>query len=202
MKNNKICEYGCGSEANYQLKNKKWCCSKSHNSCPNIKEKNSNGLKNAYKEGRKNCNHFNGKRGWSKGELLLNIDEIFKKGSLYTGETLKKYIDYYELKEYKCEICDNDGEWLNRILVLEIDHIDGDRTNNELINLRYLCPNCHSQTDTFRGRNINNGKKKVTDNQLILALKNENNIRQALIKVKLAPKGGNYKRAKKLLNEM
>jgi hypothetical protein len=35
----------------------------------------------------------------------------------------------------------------------QVDHIDGDSTNNKLVNLRLLCPNCHSQTDTFAGRN-------------------------------------------------
>jgi len=73
-------------------------------------------------------------------------------------------------------------------LILELDHIDGNRTNNELNNLRFLCPNCHSQTLTFRGRNINNGKQK--------------NIRQALLKVGLSPKGGNYQRVKMLINNM
>lgn len=39
----------------------------------------------------------------------------------------------------------------------ELDHIDGNRTNHLLENLRILCPNCHSQTNTFRGKNIKNG---------------------------------------------
>jgi len=64
--------------------------------------------------------------------------------------------------------------------------------------LRLLCPNCHSQTDTWRGRNINKGDKKVSDEDLINALKECANIRQALIKVGLAAKGANYIRAKKL----
>lgn len=44
--------------------------------------------------------------------------------------------------------------WHRRPIPLELDHIDGDRSNNRLENLRLLCPNCHAQTDTYRGRNI------------------------------------------------
>lgn len=55
--------------------------------------------------------------------------------------------------EYKCACCGNTGEWNGRPLVLQLDHINGDNCDNRLENLRFLCPNCHSQTDTFAGRN-------------------------------------------------
>lgn len=48
----------------------------------------------------------------------------------------------------KCSIC-SISNWQNKELTLQIDHIDGDRKNNNLSNLRLLCPNCHSQTDTY-----------------------------------------------------
>lgn len=53
-------------------------------------------------------------------------------------------------------ICDNCGlsEWLGLPIPLELDHIDGDRENNQLTNIRLLCPNCHALTPTYRGRNI------------------------------------------------
>lgn len=55
--------------------------------------------------------------------------------------------------ETRCASCGLD-EWLGRPIPLQLDHIDGDRTNNLLENLRLLCPTCHALTDTYCGRNI------------------------------------------------
>jgi hypothetical protein len=52
-------------------------------------------------------------------------------------------------------ICSECGisEWNGKSISLELDHVDGVRTNHKLENLRLLCPNCHSQTDTYRSKN-------------------------------------------------
>ncbi|MEU1435743.1 HNH endonuclease signature motif containing protein [Streptomyces sp. NPDC005786] len=52
----------------------------------------------------------------------------------------------------ECARCGTDETWRGNRLVLEVDHIDGDRLNNRQENLRYLCPSCHSQTGTFSKR--------------------------------------------------
>ena len=56
------------------------------------------------------------------------------------------------LKEARCEKCDN-TEWNGLPIPLEVHHKDGCKENNQLDNLEMLCPNCHAQTDTYRGRN-------------------------------------------------
>ncbi|UYQ62331.1 HNH endonuclease signature motif containing protein [Streptomyces peucetius] len=52
----------------------------------------------------------------------------------------------------RCALCGTEPLWQGRPLPLEVDHVDGDWRNNRLENLRLLCPNCHSATDTYRGR--------------------------------------------------
>ena len=52
---------------------------------------------------------------------------------------------------YECKIC-GISEWEGTKLSLELDHIDGNSRNHRLENLRWLCPNCHSQTPTFRSK--------------------------------------------------
>jgi 5-methylcytosine-specific restriction endonuclease McrA len=67
-------------------------------------------------------------------------------------ENVGRYVKRFSSLEYKCEQCDNLGEHNGKPLSLQIDHRNGVRNDNRIENLRYLCPNCHSQTDTFAGR--------------------------------------------------
>ncbi|MFF0749030.1 HNH endonuclease [Streptomyces sp. NPDC004267] len=52
----------------------------------------------------------------------------------------------------QCAMCDTGPVWRGRPLPLEVDHMDGNWRDNRIENLRFLCPNCHSTTDTYRGR--------------------------------------------------
>jgi len=56
-------------------------------------------------------------------------------------------------REYKCAECDLPPVWRGKPLCIQVDHIDGDWENNLPINLRFICPNCHTQTDTFGIKN-------------------------------------------------
>lgn len=60
------------------------------------------------------------------------------------------------LKEEICERCDLDDNWNGLPITLQIHHKDGNNKNNHIDNLEVLCPNCHSQTKTYCGRNVKN----------------------------------------------
>jgi Zn finger protein HypA/HybF involved in hydrogenase expression len=62
---------------------------------------------------------------------------------------MRGYVERHSLLEYKCQKCGCDGFWQGEPLHLQIHHKDGDNTNNTLENLGYLCPNCHSQTESY-----------------------------------------------------
>jgi len=100
----------------------------------------------------------------------------------------------------KCAHCGISQEWNGKELRFELDHIDGNRSNHIRNNLEFLCPNCHSQTPTYRGKNIDKNKSEVSDELLLRCLKESPNIRQGLMKAGISAKGNNYKRAKNLLN--
>lgn len=94
----------------------------------------------------------------------------------------------------KCNRC-GINNWLGKPIVLEIDHIDGDNTNNTRDNLEAVCPNCHSITDTWRGKNRKDRKYVVSSLDFVAAFNNNaGNVRQALLSLGLTAKGGNYSR--------
>lgn len=95
-------------------------------------------------------------KSWSKGKVFgsrRELDSYLVNGKACLSDRLKKRLIKEGIKEHKCESCGL-VEWLGKPIALELDHIDGDRYNNLLENLRVLCPNCHAQTSTYRGKNI------------------------------------------------
>jgi len=83
----------------------------------------------------------------------IPVKEMFRKGSRHSSTTLRKAIRREGLLEERCALCDLGPTWQGQPLTLQLDHKDGDKMNNALSNLRFLCPNCHAQTPTFTGRN-------------------------------------------------
>lgn len=96
-----------------------------------------------------------------------DLSEILINGLPCNGTSLKKRLFKEGVKEYKCEKC-GISEWNGEPIILELHHINGNHNDNHLENLQILCPNCHSQTPTFTGKNINNVEhdiQKLIDNE-------------------------------------
>lgn len=101
--------------------------------------------------------HFRGK-GWRKGKkkptYKIPLEQILRENSTYQRTTsLRKRLIEEGYFEHRCAECGL-TEWRNQPIPLELDHINGERQDNRLENLRLLCPNCHALTSTYRGKNM------------------------------------------------
>lgn len=134
--------------------------------------------------------HFKG-QGQNKNNYDLSsfTDFSYKKNGSETAKVL------ISLRGHQCEHCKT-TEWLGQPINLEVHHINGDRTDNRLENLQLLCPNCHSYTSTFAKKG---DKREKSEEEFVAALRENKSIRQALIHLDLAAKGGNYERAWELI---
>ena len=106
--------------------------------------------------------HFRGP-GWSKGmrgigKPRIPLENILVESSTYQSYKLKKRLYSAGLKLPKCEECGWAKQNDDGYLPPELDHINGNHTDNRIENLRVLCPNCHSLKSNHRGRNIKNKK--------------------------------------------
>lgn len=112
-------------------------------------------IKSLIKKFNLDSSHFVGS-GHNKGKRGIyqksSKDILSKTNKLQHGWRLKKALIEVGRTE-TCECCGIGTEWNHNKLVLEVDHINGDRTDHREENLRFMCPNCHSQTSTYAGRN-------------------------------------------------
>ena len=102
--------------------------------------------------------HFKGK-AWNRGlkhayKPLTPLYELLTLNSHVQSNKLKKKLFLSKLKKPSCELCGWAKKSKDGRIPVELDHINGDRTDNRLVNLRILCPNCHSLQLTHRGKNI------------------------------------------------
>jgi hypothetical protein len=90
-----------------------------------------------------------------------NIEEyLVIDGPSISGQELKRKLINSKFKLDICEECGQGPIWNNKPLTLQLDHINGNRADNRIENLRIMCPHCHTQTPTFAGRNCGHAKPK------------------------------------------
>jgi 5-methylcytosine-specific restriction endonuclease McrA len=84
----------------------------------------------------------------SRGTSPYSNEKIFCENSTYDRKTLRNRIIKEKILEYECKEC-GITDWNKKKLSLQLDHINGVSNDNRIKNLRFLCPNCHSQTETW-----------------------------------------------------
>jgi len=87
----------------------------------------------------------------------IKLEDVLVENSTYNRSKLKSRLLEDEILKNICYECGQPPEWNGKPLALQLEHINGVSNDNRLENLAILCPNCHSQTDTFAGKN----KKKA-----------------------------------------
>lgn len=90
----------------------------------------------------------------------IPMEDILVVNSTYARHNLKRRLLEGKYIKYKCECCGLGDEWNGKKIVLQLDHVNGINNDHRLENLRFLCPNCHTQQDTYAAKNRFNPERK------------------------------------------
>ena len=144
----------CGKANSYKDRSRKFCSSSCSATSNNKKRRNKvcKCCPNTVSPKRDYCSHE------CHREDVFNTVTVplIEAGKVAERPTLKRYLR--KRGHNGCAVCTL-TEWMGKSLTLQLDHIDGDATNNFPVNLRLICPNCHSQTPSWAGRNRGFGRK-------------------------------------------
>jgi hypothetical protein len=123
------------------------------------KGRNSSTLKRRLSADGIDFSHFRMGIGSNKGRTFkkckMTLEEccrvVFIENSKFNRSSVKRYLKRFDLKPYVCE-CGQFPMWNGKPLVLQLDHKNGISNDHRLENIQWICPNCHTQTSTFAGK--------------------------------------------------
>jgi len=130
--------------------------------------------------------------------VIFDFSTVLKRNTTIDRKRLKKHLIKAGLLPHKCSNCGQEPKWDNNPLVMVLDHINGINNDNRLENLRFLCPNCNSQTETFC-RGGKERKPSIRAKDFVKALKATDTIKDALLSLGMEPNANSYARITKLL---
>jgi Zn finger protein HypA/HybF involved in hydrogenase expression len=153
-KNRKFCSNSCAAKYNNKVYPKR-TSGRTKPKCKNCDAKLNNYVKQYCNS--KCCAEYKSK--------TISLPKILN-GTSTNNFALKRYLK--DSVKNECFDCGISAEWNGRPLTLQLDHIDGNSDNNNLNNLRLLCPNCHSQTENYGSKNNGNSQRKYNKRNVYL----------------------------------
>ena len=131
-------------------------------------------VRNRIKRENIDTSHFD--NNWYNKEQVKQLEtreDNFTENSTAKRSSIKRLLISQHNRPYHCVICKLGSIWQNKELVLQLDHINGINNDNRLENLRFLCPNCHSQTDTFCSKNNKKEENRCSECNIVLTRKHQ-----------------------------
>lgn len=129
----------------------------------------------------------------------LDIQPFLNNEKNISSWKMKQLLFRDNLIENVCSECGLSGEWNGKPISLHLDHIDGNSSNNSLDNLRLLCPNCHSQTETYCGKNKSG--RNLTDEDYLEVIPKHSSVASCMKALGKRPQKHHYKKIEKLCEE-
>lgn len=141
----------------------------------------------------------------NRNRNLINLNKILSGELTHNGHNssnLRKRLIDNDILPNKCAICGINASWNGMNLTLHLDHISGNDKDNTLSNLRLLCPNCHSQTPTYAGKNIKNRTSNRFENlESLLEQHKPKTINELLTIIGIKPSKYYYNKIRKIISE-